>query len=144
MAPQQRYPLPTQCPVCSGELAITRVRCTNCETIMEGQFSQGRFANLNSQQWNFVETFIRCKGKIKDVEVALDISYPTVVARLNEVVRGLGFESGDEATETGRAAATEERRRAILQRLERGELNPKEAMRLLEGARPQGGATVAE
>lgn len=134
MAGEKLYPLPTQCPVCSGELAITGVRCINCETTMAGQFSQGRFANLNQPQWHFIETFIRCKGKIKDVEVALDISYPTVVARLNEVVRALGFESGDEATEMRRIAANEERRRDILQRLERKEIGPKDALRLMESA----------
>ncbi len=134
MAEQKLYPLPTQCPVCSGELAITGVRCTNCATTMTGQFSQGRFANLNQPQWHFIETFIRCKGKIKDVEVALDISYPTVVARLNDVVRALGFESGDEASELRRIAASEERRRDILQRLERKEIGPKDALRLMESA----------
>ncbi len=134
MAEQKLYPLPTQCPVCSGELAITGVRCTNCATTIAGQFSQGRFANLNQPQWHFIETFIRCKGKIKDVEVALDISYPTVVARLNDVVRALGFESGDEASELRRIAASEERRRDILQRLERKEIGPKDALRLMESA----------
>ncbi len=128
------YPLPTQCPICSGELEITRARCMNCETTLDGHFTQGRFANLNPQQWHFIETFIRCKGKIKDVEVALDISYPTVVTRLNEVVRSLGFESGDEPSEARRGAATEDRRRKILERLERNEIGPKEAVRLLEGS----------
>lgn len=134
MTGQQHYPLPPQCPICNGELAITRVRCTNCATTLEGHFTQGRFANLTPQHWHFIETFMRCKGKIKDVEVALDISYPTVVTRLNDVVRALGFESGDEAAETRRGGATEERRRKILERLERNEIGPKEAVRLLEGA----------
>ncbi len=134
MSQQKLYPLPTQCPVCSGELAVTGVRCTTCATTMAGNFTQGRFANLNAQQWHFIETFIRCKGKIKDVEVALDISYPTVVTRLNDVVRALGFESGDEAAEGRRIAASEERRREILQRLERKEIGPKDALRLMESA----------
>jgi hypothetical protein len=47
---------------------------------------------LSSEQVQFVETFMKCKGKIKDVEGELGISYPTVVARLNEVVRAMGFE----------------------------------------------------
>lgn len=132
MSSPNLYPTPTQCPVCSGALAITEVRCPTCTTTIRGNFTQGRFANLNPQQWDFVETFIRCKGKIKDVEVALDISYPTVVSRLNEVVRALGFESGDESAEMRRIAAIEERRREILQRLERKEISPKEAMRLFQ------------
>jgi hypothetical protein len=130
----QHYPLPARCPICSGELAITRARCKGCETTLDGHFGQGRFASLTAQQWHFIETFIRCKGKIKDVEVALDISYPTVVTRLNETVRALGFESGDDAGETRRGAAPEDRRRAILERLERNEISPKEAVRLLEGS----------
>lgn len=134
MTGQQAYPLPAQCPICNGELAITHVRCTNCSTTLAGHFTQGRFASLNPQQWHFIETFMRCKGKIKDVEVALDISYPTVVTRLNDVVRALGFESNDEAAETRRGDATEDRRRKILGRLERNEIGPKEAVRLLEGA----------
>ncbi len=134
MSSADLYPVPTQCPVCNGELAITGVRCTNCATTITGNFTQGRFANLNTQQWDFIETFIRCKGKIKDVEVALDISYPTVVSRLNEVVRALGFESGDEAAELKRIAAADERRREILQRLERKEISPKEAMRLFQNS----------
>jgi hypothetical protein len=64
----------------------------------------------------------------------LDISYPTVVTRLNDVVRALGFESGDEAAEGRRIAASEERRREILQRLERKEIGPKDALRLMESA----------
>ncbi len=130
----QHYPLPTQCPICSGELEVTRARCTNCETMLDGHFTQGRFANLNPQQWHFIETFIRCKGKIKDVEVALDISYPTVVTRLNEAVRALGFDSGDEPDAGRRGTATDDRRRKILERLERNEIGPKEAVRLLEGS----------
>jgi hypothetical protein len=47
---------------------------------------------LTAEQVQFVETFMKCKGKIKDVEGELGISYPTVVARLNEVVRAMGFE----------------------------------------------------
>lgn len=134
MSTPKQYQLPTQCPVCSGTLEITRVRCLNCETTLEGHFNQGRFANLAPQQWHFIETFIRCKGKIKDVEVALDISYPTVVARLNDVVRALGFDSAEDAAEMRRVASIEERRREIMQRLERNEISPKDAMRLLASA----------
>ena len=131
MSTPRQYQMPTQCPVCSGALEITRVRCLNCETTLEGHFSQGRFANLAPQQWHFIETFIRCKGKIKDVEVALDISYPTVVARLSEVIRALGFDSTDDA-EARRLASVEERRREVMQRIQRNEISPKDAVRLLE------------
>lgn len=133
MSAEMQYQLPSQCPVCGGQFAIVRASCTTCHSSLEGRFTQGRFANLTPQQWRFIETFIRCKGKIKDVEVALDISYPTVVSRLNETVRALGFETGEEGDEARRAALAEDKRRDVLARLARGELSPKNALRLMEG-----------
>ena len=132
----QQYQAPRQCPVCGDQLEVVRLHCGQCGTGIDGHFAQGRFGNLSEQQWRFVETFIACKGKIKDVEVALDISYPTVVSRLNDVVRALGYEVGDDAAEVRRALAAEEKRREVLAKLQEGDLSPKDALRLLEGDAP--------
>ncbi|MEA2572760.1 MAG: hypothetical protein QOH93_58 [Chloroflexia bacterium] len=85
-------PLPGRCPVCANSLTVTRLQCPHCGTGIDGAFGLGRLQALTSEQVQFVETFMKCKGKIKDVEGELGISYPTVVARLNEVVRAMGFE----------------------------------------------------
>ncbi len=85
-------PLPGRCPVCANALTVTRLQCGHCGTGIDGAFGLGRLQALTSEQVQFVETFMKCKGKIKDVEGELGISYPTVVARLNEVVRAMGFE----------------------------------------------------
>ncbi len=85
-------PLPGRCPVCANALTVTRLQCGHCGTGIDGAFGLGRLQALTAEQVQFVETFMKCKGKIKDVEGELGISYPTVVARLNEVVRAMGFE----------------------------------------------------
>lgn len=85
-------PLPGRCPVCANALTVTRLQCGHCGTGIDGAFGLGRLQALSAEQVQFVETFMKCKGKIKDVEGELGISYPTVVARLNEVVRAMGFE----------------------------------------------------
>ena len=85
-------PIPGRCPVCSNAMTVTRLHCGQCGTGVDGVFSLGRLQTLTPEQVQFVETFMRCKGKIKDVETELGISYPTVVSRLNEVVRTMGFE----------------------------------------------------
>lgn len=85
-------PLPGRCPVCANTLTVTRLQCGHCGTGIDGAFGLGRLQALTAEQVQFVETFMKCKGKIKDVEGELGISYPTVVARLNEVVRAMGFE----------------------------------------------------
>lgn len=131
MEQQQRH-VPRVCPFCGGGIEVTRIRCGACDTTFDGRFAPGAFGNLTPEQWGFVETFIRCRGKIKDVEVALDLSYPTVVSRLNDVVAALGFETGDGPAVARRESATSERRRQVLERLKQGELSPKEALRLLE------------
>jgi hypothetical protein len=86
------HQVPTRCPVCSHDLRITRLQCRACGTALEGSFSLGRFQRLSREQLAFVEVFLKVRGKIKDVEEEIGLSYPTVVARLNEVVQAMGFE----------------------------------------------------
>ncbi len=85
-------PLPGKCPVCNNTLTVTRLQCGNCGTGIDGAFGLGRLQALTPDQLQFVETFIKVRGKIKDMESELGISYPTVVARLNEIVRTMGYE----------------------------------------------------
>ena len=37
------------CPVCSNELAVTRLHCRSCGTTLEGDFSVGRFGRLTRE-----------------------------------------------------------------------------------------------
>ena len=85
-------PMPGKCPVCNDTLHVTRLQCGQCGTGIDGLFALGRLQALTPEQIQFIETFMKCKGKIKDVEVELGISYPTVVGRLNDVVRSMGYE----------------------------------------------------
>src|ERR671922_251691 len=94
----------TRCPVCGDDLRIVRLECPACGSALQGNFTLGRLARLTREQLQFVEVFIRCRGKIKDVEEELGISYPTVVARLNEVVQAMGFEVRQEDADLVRVA----------------------------------------
>jgi hypothetical protein len=111
----------TRCPVCGEELRITRLRCGGCDSAIEGHFTLGRLQRLTREQMQFVELFIKCRGKIKDVEEELGVSYPTVVARLNEVVQAMGFEVRPEDAEAAN------RRQQILDDLAAGTLTATEA-----------------
>ena len=122
------YPVIGKCPVCGDTLAVTRLHCRNCDSALEGQFSLGRFYQLSPQQLAFVETFIRCEGKLTRLQDELGMSYPTARARLTEVIQSLGYEV-DQETES---VSPQERKR-ILQQLSAGELSSEEAMELLKG-----------
>jgi hypothetical protein len=122
------YPLIGQCPICHDDLVVTRLYCRTCDTTLEGHFELGRLSQLTPEQIGFVETFIRCEGKITRVEQELGISYPTVRSRLHEVIRALGYEVGEEEP-----AVDETRRREILEELSDGRVSSEEAIRLLRG-----------
>ena len=94
------------CPVCSGELAVTRLRCGDCGTVIEGEFGVGRFARLTREQTVVLESFLRSRGNLRDMERELGISYPTVRVRVEALIRALGFGPRDEADAA--AAATDE------------------------------------
>lgn len=121
-------PTPSRCPICGGEMHVTRLHCRECDSTIEGRFTSGPFANLTAEQFNFIETFIRCEGKINRMEPEIGLSYPTIRNRLHEVIRALGYEPlGDEPTQ-----ATEDVRRGVLEDLEQGRITYQEAMRLLQ------------
>ena len=89
------------CPVCSGELAVTRLHCRSCGTTLEGEFSVGRFGRLTREQLVLLESFLRSRGNLRDMERELGISYPTVRSRVEALIRALGFgpRDGDEAAD---------------------------------------------
>jgi hypothetical protein len=109
------YPVPGQCPVCGGELHVARLECGTCHTGIDGRFALDRFARLGGDQLAFLEVFIKNRGVIKDVEADLGISYPTVRARLDEVIRGLGFSPASD--DSLRPSQVREERRQILEAL---------------------------
>ena len=123
------YPALTQCPVCKNEMNVTRLQCPSCETVIEGRFAAGHFANLSSEQLDFILTFVRVEGKLTRMETELGISYPTIRNRLHEVIRALGYEPGkDESPDV-----TDEKRREVLENLDSGKISADAAMRILRG-----------
>ena len=123
------------CPVCSNELTVTRLQCRSCGTALEGDFAVGRFGRLNREQTVLLESFLRSRGNLRDMERELGISYPTVRSRVEALVRALGFgprsEADDSAAEPSEpdqvAEARTSARQAILQRLAAHDISADEA-----------------
>ena len=135
------------CPVCAGELTIARLHCRSCGTALEGEFGVGRFGRLDREQLSLLESFLRSRGTLKEMERELGISYPTVRGRVDALVRALGladdaatdadgeaddaFAAEPENSPAGADAAAE--RRSILERLARKEIGAEEAATALRG-----------
>ena len=120
------------CPVCEGELQVTRLQCTTCGTALEGQFSVGRFGRLSREQMLLLESFLRSRGNLREMERELGISYPTVRNRVDALVRALGLGDGDAAARE--PTADPGRRRQVLERLARHEISAEEAAAELRAA----------
>jgi hypothetical protein len=117
--------------VCGDKLAVTRLNCPNCDTSIEGRFQSSRLEQLGPEHRAFVELFVRCEGKLNWVAQELKLSYPTVRARLDEVIRAMGYEVKEmpPAEEKQRLA---EHRQSVLDELAAGKITPADAVRQLQ------------
>src|SRR3989337_2459765 len=119
-------------PVWRGELAITRLHCRSCGTALEGEFGVGRFGRLSREQLSLLESFLRSRGNLKELERELGISYPTVRGRVEALLRALGLADeadapdGDESLDEP-GADTAADRRSILARLAKRGMSAHEA-----------------
>jgi hypothetical protein len=119
-----------QCPICNDTLHVTRLHCRNCDTSIEGHFSLGRLYQLSPEQLSFIETFIKCEGKINRVEQEMGMSYPAVRSRLTEVIEAMGYEVGPSEPEL-----SPEARQSILDDISSGKLSAEEGLSILRGER---------
>jgi len=112
------------CPSCGGELKATQLECSRCGVRLSGRFEGCPFCGLSEKELDFVLTFVRCRGNIRDVEKQMGISYPTVRTRLEALTRKLGLEAGKSTAD-------------VLGLLDRGEISAEEAVRLIKGGKDE-------
>jgi hypothetical protein len=109
------------------------VRCQACACALEGQFGLDWVGALSGDQLQFVKVFLNSRGKIKDVEQALGLSYPTVVSRLDAVVEAIG--GGRVSAEARAPAPSTPQRLEVLEQLANGTLDVDAAEALLRKGR---------
>ena len=119
------YTPPAKCSVCGGELNVTRLSCPKCGSEITGKFSACRYCSLDDRPRLFLETFLKSRGNIKEVERSLSLSYPTVKNMLDELLTALF----PEECATGKPSSMD-----ILDRLEQGEITAAQAAELLTDA----------
>ncbi|MFW6311970.1 MAG: DUF2089 domain-containing protein [Nanoarchaeota archaeon] len=121
------HKLPGKCPVCSDNMRVTSLKCPHCNISINGDFRLDKFTRLTPEQLEFVEVFIKSRGNIKEVEREMGISYPTVRNKLDEAIKALGHNVNDSPDDI-----TAEKRKEVLDMLEKGEVNSQEAVKLLK------------
>ncbi len=122
-------PIILKCPSCGGNLAVRRLECPSCALSLESAFELPAILKLSRSQLDFAEVFIKNRGVIRDVERELGISYPTVRAKLDEVVAAMGFQGRE--TSEGPQVQEDSSRHAVLRELRDGRISPEDALRTL-------------
>jgi len=129
-------PIILKCPSCDGNLTVNRLQCPDCAITIDGDFALPALLKLTPAQIDFVEVFVKNRGIIREVERELGVSYPTVRARLDDVIRALGY-PGKAAADDASPDETAPRRRTVLADLKAGKLSPEEALAALHESHDQ-------
>lgn len=122
------YAIPTHCPACESRMTVTELACPVCDTRVQGVFEAPGLNRLSTDQIQFVEVFLRCRGNIKEVERDLKISYPTVRSRLDQVIQAMGYD-----LPAGDGLEMDVTTGEVLDGLDSGELSFEDAMMRLKG-----------
>jgi hypothetical protein len=144
-------PMLSKCPICGGDLVVTRLTCPSCETVIEGNFQPVGdgvagaftpeqlkwlmpFSRLNIEQLQFLLTFVRCEGRFNRMEEELKLSYPTLRNRMNDILRSMGYEPArEEVQQPAVTLPNSAERKKILDDLDKGVITLVEAKRRLKG-----------
>ncbi len=134
-----------RCPSCSGELRVRELYCAACELTLRGDFEGARagtarvgsaagaagaslFPRLSEEQLAFLRLFVRARGNLTEVERTLGVSYPTVRAKLDDLITALA-----EPTTSNTSPPPEPRsRREVLLLIEQGRLSAADGVALLK------------
>src|SRR5438105_15360498 len=125
-----------RCPSCGGELEIRELRCTWCETEIRSHFAPCDFCRLSEEQSTFLRLFVTSRGNLSEVEKRLGVSYPTVRAKLDEVIARLG--ALEQEPQSAPQPPDGSERRAILDAVARGEISAAEGVTRIRALGVQG------
>lgn len=79
--------LPCNCPSCSSQLKVKSLVCENCGTEVTGNYPLPTLARLSPDDQQFILSFVRHSGSLKEMAAQLKLSYPTVRNLLNEIIK---------------------------------------------------------
>lgn len=65
---------------------MTQLACENCETTVNGQFNLPLLAQLSQEEQDFILQFFLYSGSLKQMAQQMNISYPTVRNKLDDMI----------------------------------------------------------
>jgi hypothetical protein len=119
----------TPCPACQGRLYPKLLRCADCGLEVTTRYTTNEFSDLEPEDLHLLRIFVVTEGRIRDMESALGVSYPTVKSRLAALRTRLGLAADMAKAKPGEAPPAEPATaRDILDQLADGKLTYEEAL----------------
>ncbi len=81
--------LPCLCPSCKCRLDVKSLSCGCCNTEVTGIYKLPVLAQLPPDDQQFVISFVKSSGSLKEMSAQLKLSYPTVRNMLNDIIEKL-------------------------------------------------------
>ena len=76
----------TKCPSCQHDLEIAVLHCPACGLELRNDFELSAFEKLSREQNQFLMTFLKNRGNLKNLQNELQISYPLSKKKLDELL----------------------------------------------------------
>lgn len=80
---------PSNCPACDGLLKVKTLKCSACETQIEGLFDLPALMQLTNEEQTFILHFVLHSGSLKQMAEKMKMSYPTVRNILDAIIEKL-------------------------------------------------------
>jgi hypothetical protein len=84
--------LPRICPSCQSQLKVKSLTCENCLTEVSGLYELPVLLRLKPDEQDFILQFVKYSGSLKEMAKHLNLSYPTVRNRLDDIIAQLTSE----------------------------------------------------
>ncbi len=78
--------LPINCPSCEKSLVVSQLSCSECETVISGNYMLPVFLQLSEEEQGFIFEFVLSSGSLKKMAVKMSKSYPTVRNKLDDII----------------------------------------------------------
>lgn len=78
--------LPVKCPSCEKSLKVSKLKCLNCETEVNGVYELPLYMQLNAEEQDFILSFLLSSGSIKAMAKQVGVSYPTMRNKMDDLI----------------------------------------------------------
>jgi hypothetical protein len=78
--------IPCECPSCNSQLLVKSLYCNNCGTSIDGLFDLPLQVKLTLDEQQFIITFVKFSGSLKEMAKHLNLSYPSVRNLLDDLI----------------------------------------------------------